>query len=1708
MWFRFYFMCYLFLSGFYTFGQLSSLHFLPPITSSNQGNADPQDQYFYISTPSTEPVSFSIKPVGGAIDEQILGQVSNDQPFVQLIATTGYSQLVVDPQQTAVVMDNKGYIIQAQAPIYVSVRMNAGGNQQAGALVSKGINGLGNRFRIGTYNNQGDPSSNYISFFSLMATEDDTLIDLTSSNNTNLVIQNYGNGQFPIKNIRLNRGESFVVALKVTDDNGIVINANRDGLIGTLVTSDKPIVVNAGSSNGSFGSGRGRDYGIDQIVGEDKVGNEYIFVRGDGQDDYENILIIADQDNTTLWLNGSGLPYNISPLGAGDHLLIEGNNFIDGNLYVRSSKNVFAYQGIGGDSEANQGMFFVPPLRCENRGYIDNIAQIDRIGSLNYSGRLTIVTKRNAGVQINNIAIEALNSLSIEGPTSVVGKPNYVSYKVKGLTGDVSVKSTDELYAAYFNINGSASSGSFYSGFPSPPDLQFSFTTAVLGNCISSDRISNVSLSVSNSRLFDSFQWYRKNSTNEQFIPVTGAILPSFTPKSSGYYVVEGNIDCSGVSFTSRTIPISICPPDFDQDGIIDNIDLDNDNDGILDEIESNGLIEIDLSNPQTPKLSHATTTVDIQMNTTLAGAALIGRGNQFSGTDSGFILSELVASSNTSNSFSISLDQPLHFKIKQDFDHVRATNAEETFVWRCLSSDKNISVWDPDHQLLIDVNFDGSYQTIENSFTSAEIRFKFNPDATGGLPYAFYSKNNMGLQFEHIQKNPSLGSNYSAKIEIENWGIDTDQDGQDDAFDLDSDADGCPDIVEAGFLSADLDLDGRMGESPLGFDVGNIDDRGRFIGHDYRQIPLRTDDGDFLFQLASPIPLHPSTPQIVTGAVCQGKGVSITFDATIFGTPLFQWQFYNEVTSNWEDIIADEHYQNADTAILMIQNIQTIHEGNYRIQVQSTEYRCPVVADIDISLSVIPSLTSPPLPLLQVFCNDPILPTVGQLSVLAMASQNQVQWFLTKEGGTALTNSTTLIDNQIYYAQWVNKEGCISTERASTTVSILPLPDIIHSNYIIEQCDEDEINDGITLLNLMDYVPAISSNASSESFSFFTSADFTSTSRISSPCYFQTAAFGQMIYVKITSAYGCVATATLDIQIGASSIDENFMLFYAICEDDPANQQDGLATFEATIMETIYTQFIASDSKYSQQMLDIQLYPSLEDALVKSQPIDWRQDFLTITPVEQSIWVNVEALSLDRVRCIGLKQIATLYVEPKPQASEPLVYRACDGESPLDLDSADGKFPFDTGDVAIRLTNNQVSTTLSYYDTDGILIGNELPNPFLTVSQTLTIEMEKASLLPGIVNPEGNCSDQTTVSFQVDFKPRINAVDIPPRCDDGENITDGISAFDTTGLSEALLVTQTLIDQNVNNTLIAYHFMDLNGNLQQSNSLPNPFITQTQAVTVTLRFANDPMCFSKKRLDFIVNPLPALPIADTYIRCLNHPPVAIGFFGVTAADYSYVWEFSPPGSIDRQLISNQGNAIFPEQEGTYFITATTLSGSVCSLTKSIVVRDSERARSDENNIHLDDLNQERGSVLELRADDLGMGDYEFALNSGFYQDDPIFEDVPNGPFQLQIRDKNGCGILQYTGVALGYPKYFSPNGDGINDGWTIEGLSADYNSETVVYIYDRYGRLLRKFKPYYDQWDGTYNGEPMPSTDYWFQGYLEDGSQFKGHFSLFRAYN
>ena len=115
---------------------------------------------------------------------------------------------------------------------------------------------------------------------------------------------------------------------------------------------------------------------------------------------------------------------------------------------------------------------------------------------------------------------------------------------------------------------------------------------------------------------------------------------------------------------------------------------------------------------------------------------------------------------------------------------------------------------------------------------------------------------------------------------------------------------------------------------------------------------------------------------------------------------------------------------------------------------------------------------------------------------------------------------------------------------------------------------------------------------------------------------------------------------------------------------------------------------------------------------------------------------------------------------------------------------------------------------------------------------------------------------------------------------------------------------------------------------------------------------------------------------------------------------------------------------------------------------------------------------------------------------------------MPNGVYTVYAKDVNGCLPIKQsnTVTTISYPNFFTPNGDTYNDTWNISGLTPEF--EAKIFIFDRYGKLLKQINPYAGGWDGKLNGEELPSTDYWFKiEYTEDGVQkdFKSHFSLKR---
>ncbi|WCO02744.1 T9SS type B sorting domain-containing protein [Psychroserpens ponticola] len=130
---------------------------------------------------------------------------------------------------------------------------------------------------------------------------------------------------------------------------------------------------------------------------------------------------------------------------------------------------------------------------------------------------------------------------------------------------------------------------------------------------------------------------------------------------------------------------------------------------------------------------------------------------------------------------------------------------------------------------------------------------------------------------------------------------------------------------------------------------------------------------------------------------------------------------------------------------------------------------------------------------------------------------------------------------------------------------------------------------------------------------------------------------------------------------------------------------------------------------------------------------------------------------------------------------------------------------------------------------------------------------------------------------------------------------------------------------------------------------------------------------------------------------------------------------------------------------------------------------------------------------------------YEYSLNGLDFQTSNVFSNLPEGTYILYVREIGGCitkSIFFEITIDLFIPKFLTPNEDGFKDTWKIIDRN---NIIKDVYIFDRYGKLLKHIIGNAVAWNGTYNGKALGTNDYWYIINLRTGKQIKGHFTLKR---
>lgn len=493
------------------FAQRDTEHWIAPYYDSSYSTFSHYTNKLYLSTDSVTPFAVKIYNKDVLLETVTISK-GNPQTYdvaVEVITATAESE--------AFSTIDKGLYLKGDKPFYCSLRLAQSAHGEI--ITSKGKAGIGKEFYVATSPNT-DTSSLYNFTAGILATENNTTV--TVSWNTTGVSFINGTPTGNTHTLTLQKGESFIFAGSGSD------TANKSGFMGAKVVADKPISLTNGSCNGNFGvTTGGSDAIMDQSVPTDRLGNTFAMVKTLSTAPTLNMeggLIIATQDNTEIYLNGSTTP--AQTINAGEWYRINETNYVTqpgagthSNMLISTSKNVYLYQFIGiGNQSYNGGFNYIPPLNCFLPRKIDEIGKVNEMPDINdnITLKLNILTETGAVVMVNGSPPTAA-----QGPYPLTGNTQWVTYAVDNITGNLTITSTKAVTAGINGGYSTAGYGGYFAGFSSIPVI-----AKKTGECVP-----GIILEVDDG--YETYQWYRNGTI------ITGAIANTYTPTQSGNYTVK-----------------------------------------------------------------------------------------------------------------------------------------------------------------------------------------------------------------------------------------------------------------------------------------------------------------------------------------------------------------------------------------------------------------------------------------------------------------------------------------------------------------------------------------------------------------------------------------------------------------------------------------------------------------------------------------------------------------------------------------------------------------------------------------------------------------------------------------------------------------------------------------------------------------------------------------------------------------------------------------------------------------------------------------------------------------------------------------------------------------------------------------------------------------------------------------------------------------
>ena len=732
--------------------------------------------------------------------------------------------------------------------------------------------------------------------------------------------------------------------------------------------------------------------------------------------------------------------------------------------------------------------------------------------------------------------------------------------------------------------------------------------------------------------------------------------------------------------------------------------------------------------------------------------------------------------------------------------------------------------------------------------------------------------------------------------------------------------------------------------------------------------------------------------------------------------------------------------------------NTQTIFT-----RVETNMTGCYAIVSFDILVNTLPNFPSITSFQLCEDDNDQIadfLLVDKDLEILNGQMDKVVSYYETQNDAD---NSTNEIDKNSYYQNtsspqtiYVRVENitdatCYGTSTFTIHVAANPQYNP-PTSYLI--CD-DISNDGINEFDFNEKVTEISQGITDPlNISFHVSQQDAEDNINQQPLLFTNTENPQQIYVRIENS---ASTCSIIEEFGINIIPAPSVTIaepFEQCDVD----YDGIVSFDLTMAD-----FQILDIR--QNDLTVQYFESLTDLELNANAIVNAANYSNVTN-PQTVYIKVNNTVTQCYSAIPLDLIVNL----PPSLNTVGTIEACDNDTDT----------FNLFEVDNLLVNNVNDVTISYHNTQ-----NDANTNTSLIGNTFNYTASSHIIYARIADNLTGCNTVTSFTLQINQNPIANQPQDMMACDDD---FDGFLVFDLSDQDSEIIGAQ-----NPNNFTITYYEL-LNDAENGQNSLNNLHSSYDGEI-IYARIENIVTgCYNTTQFMTFINPLPVVNINDVVPICRNDLPLIVGADTGVAGD-TYLWS---TGETSTEI------ALGLEDIGDYWVTVTTALG--CEFTRSFSAIESEEANIEfTTTVDFADPNSITISVS-------GIGDYVFILDNGLEQTSNVFNNVTLGPHIVTVRDLFGCRDVSQEVVVIDAPKFVTPNNDGYFDSWHIVGI--DQLPGTLVYIYDRHGKLLKTLTHTSEGWNGTFNGKNMPSDDYWFVAQVKQGTEefdVKGHFALKR---